>query len=170
MKIYLFVFCLMSICICKSQSRLNLSIHQDLRLLLVGDERGNEIFTPDILVKLEVEAFKIKNSSIYLYFGLEYAALNSSSLSRFSLGFGYVTSFSFLQKSHFGIFVGHGLILRSGGSFMGLGADLETSYPISKKIRLSLLYQIIDRNDLTTLFHTNRNIKGSIFIGLKMPL
>jgi len=147
-----------------------LSVHQDFRLMLFGDDRGNGIFTPDLQVKLEVDAFTFSNSNVIFYLGIEYAHLSSNSFNRFYLGLGYITQFSFLKKFNFGLLIDHGLIFRGGQTFMGLSANAEVTYPIAKKLRLSILYQAIDRNDLTTMFHTRRNIKGSVFLGLKMEL
>jgi hypothetical protein len=163
---------------------MSISIHQDLRLLSIGDERGNSAFTPDIIARFEVEAFKLKKSSFKFYFGAEYADLNSASFQRFLLGIGYVTQFSFLEKLTFGLYIDHGIILRGKDSFlaenkpqiddessyMGLSISFENTYPITKKIRLSLLYQAIDRKDLTSRFGGDYNIKVSVFLGVKFAL
>jgi len=155
---------------CKGQSGLNLSVHQDLRMLFLGDERGNGMYTPDILAKLEVDAFNFTNSKIVMYFGFEYADLIGTNFKRFLIGFGYIHEFSFLPKFNFGVLIDHGLILRSMGKFMGFSANLEVNYAVTKKLRAGLIYQAIDRSDLTITYHTNKNIKGSIFIGLKIAL
>jgi hypothetical protein len=170
------------------ESTMSISIHQDVRLFLFGDDRGNSSFTPDLLVRLEVDAFKLKKSSIRMYFGAEYSDLNSANFQRFLLGVGYITKFSFLEKFIFGLYVDHGIIFRGKGSFlikndpphqkkmddetsyMGLSINFETTYPITKKLRLSLLYQAIDRKDLTSRFGTEYNTKGSIFLGVKFAL
>ncbi len=170
MKKTLFWFCLLFSLQSVGQSKMNLSVHQDFRLMLFGDERGNGIFTPDLQLKLEVDAFNFNNSSVIFYIGIEYAHLSSNSFQRFYLGLGYITEFPFLKKFNFGVLLDHGLIFRGGESFMGLSANVEATYLIAKKLRLSLLYQAIDRNDLTTLYNTRRNIKGSVFLGLKMEL
>lgn len=170
MKKVIICFCLLFSLQSKAQSDMSLSVHQDFRLMLFGDDRGNGIFTPDIQVKLEIDIFEINKSTVIFYVGTEYAHLSSNSFQRFYLGLGYITEFSFLKKFNFGIMLDHGLILRGDQSFMGLSANTEISYPIAKKLRLSLLYQAIDRNDLTTMFSTGKNIKGSVFLGLKMEL
>ncbi|WKD85779.1 hypothetical protein KCTC32516_01125 [Polaribacter huanghezhanensis] len=161
---------------------MSLSVHQDIRLLLFGDNIGNDSFTPDLLIRLELKAFETKKSSFPFYIGIEYSDLNSSTFHRFFIGFGYVTRFPFLKKFNFGAYINHGIILRGKGSFiginysieessfMGLSMDFETTYPITDKIRLSLLYQAIDRKDLTTRFSTSLNIKRSLFIGVKFAL
>jgi len=163
------------------ESFMNISVHQDIRLLLFGDGQSNGSFTPDLLVRFEIEAFKLEKSSFVFYIGAEYSDLNSASFQRFLIGIGYVTEFSFLKKFNFGAYIDHGIILRGKSSFigevkidessfMGLSMNFETTYPVSNKIRLSLLYQAIDRKDLTTRFDSNHNIKGSIFLGAKFAL
>lgn len=160
---------------------MNLSVHQDLRLLFVGDDHGNSSFTPDLSVRLEIEAFKLKKSSFPIYLGIEYSDLNSASFQRFFIGIGFVTKFYFSEKFIFGFYIDHGIILRGKGSFlseetmdessfMGLSLNFETTYPITEKLRLSLLYQAIDRRDLTSRFESNFNIKGSVFLGVKFAL
>ena len=155
---------------CKGQSDLSLSVHQDFRMLFVGDERGNGMYTPDILTKLEIDAFSFSNSKIVMYVGVEYADLLGSNFKRFLLGFGYIHEFIFLPKFNFGVLIDHGLILRNLGKFMGLSANFEVNYPVSEKLRASIIYQAIDRNDLTITYNTDRNIKGSVFLGLKIGL
>jgi len=188
-KVLLLFFCLFSFLSSKGQeSMMSISVHQDVRLLFIGDERGNSAFTPDLLIRFEVEAFKLKKSSFKLYFGAEYADLNSAAFQRFLLGIGYQTKFSFSEKFIFGLYIDHGIILRGKNSFlaknkpppskkideessfMGLSINFETTYPISQKMRLSLLYQAIDRRDLTSRFGSTTNIKGSVFLGVKLAL
>jgi hypothetical protein len=160
---------------------MSISVHQDLRLLLVGDDHGNDSFTTDLLIRFEFEAFKLKKSSFPIYIGIEYSDLNSASLQRFMLGIGFVTKFSFLEKFLFGVYLDHGIILRGKGSFLGqkamdessfmsLSLNFETSYPITEKLRLSILYQCLDRKDLTSRFQTDHNVKGSVFLGVKFAL
>jgi hypothetical protein len=139
-------------------------------MLFLGDERGNGMYTPDILTKLEIDAFNFTNSKVVMYFGIEYADLIGSNFKRFLIGFGYIHEFSFLQKFNFGVLIDHGLMLRNMGKFMGLSVNLEVNYPITKRLRAGLIYQAIDRSDLSITYHTKRNIKGSIFIGLKIAL
>lgn len=168
-KLLLFVS-LLFVLSANGQSKMNLSIHQDVRLLFFGDNRGNEVFTPDLRAKIEFETFTLKTGSFYLYIGLEYADLSSSVFQRFFVGFGYLTEFSFLKDFSFGLYLDHGLLIRGEGKFMGSSLNFETSYPIAKKLQLSLLYQAIDRNDLTNMFNEERNIKGSVFFGVKLAL
>ena len=159
---------------------MSISVHQDLRLLLVGDDRGNGIFTPDVLIRFEFEAFKLKKSSFPLYIGFEYADLSRSTLMRFILGVGFVTKLPFSDKFLFGFYIDHGLLARGKSTFlnkskmeestfMGLSCNLETTYPITEKIRLSIMYQLLDRQDLSARFG-GRNINGSIFFGVKFAL
>ena len=51
----------------QDESFMSLSVYQDLKLLFVGDDLGNSAFTPDILVKLEVDAFVLKNGSFFSF-------------------------------------------------------------------------------------------------------
>lgn len=182
MKALLLFLCLFCFLQSKGQeSTISISVHQDLRLLFVGDDHGNSSFTPNLLVRFEMEAFKIKKSSFPLYLGIEYADLNSASLQRFFIGIGFVTKFSFLENFLFGFYIDHGIILRGKSSFldpnnmeessfMGLSLNFETTYPITEKLRLSLLYETMDRKDLTSRFETDFNIKRSVFVGVKFAL
>ncbi len=165
----------------QDESFMSLSVYQDLKLLFVGDDLGNSAFTPDILVKLEVDAFKLKKSSFHFVLGAEYADLKSSSFQRFFLGFGYKTSFPFLKKFVFGTSIDHGLMLRGKSSFlgnakvdessfMGISLNFETTYPVTDKTRLSLMIQAIDRKDLSIRFTTGNTIRYSIYFGAKFTL
>ena len=170
LKKFLYCFCFLFTLLCKGQSDLSISVHQDLRMLFVGDERGNGMFTPDILTKLEVDTFNFTNSKVIIYIGLEYADLVGSNFKRIIIGLGYIHEFSFLPKFNFGVLIDHGLILRNMGKFMGMSANLEMNYAVTKKLRASIIYQAIDRSDLTETYNTYKNIKGSVFLGLKIGL
>lgn len=191
MKVFLFLFCFFPILHCYGQetiptndddeSFMTISVYQDLKLLFLGDDLGNSAFTPDILVKLEIETFTLKNSSFQFHLGAEYSDLKSSSFQRFFIGFGYKRSFSFIKKFVFGASIDHGLMLRgktsfignkeqNEKSFMGLSLNLEATYPIKEKIHLSLMLQTIDRRDLTARFNTGNTIRHSVFFGAKFAL
>lgn len=139
-------------------------------MLFVGDERGNGMYTPDILTKLEINVFEYSKSRVVMYVGAEYADLYGGNFKRFLIGAGYIHEFSFLPKFNFGAFVDHGLILRRMGKFMGMSANFEINYPVTKKLRAGIIYQAIDRSDLTETYNTYKNIKGSVFLGLKIGL
>ena len=66
------------------------------------------------------------------------------------LGVGFVTKFSFSDKILFGLYLDHGLLGRGKSSFlkednmdestfMSFSLSFETSYPVSEKIRLSII-------------------------------
>ncbi|NVK52454.1 MAG: hypothetical protein HWD85_05925 [Flavobacteriaceae bacterium] len=179
MKKVLLTLCLFSFLTIKGQeSQLQLSIYQDLRLLFFGDERGNSALTPNMVLRLDAEAFKFKKHQIHLSFGIEYADLNSSNFLRFFLGFGHTFELSFLDKFAFGTFINHGIIFRGKGSFfgnkltdegnfMGLSINFEMSYPIAKKLRLIGIIQTVDRRDLTIRFNATDRIRTSGFMGVK---
>lgn len=193
MKIILFLLCFLPILQCYGQdpvstnndeekSYMTLSVYQDLRLLFIGDDLGNSAFTPDIIIRLEIEAITLKNGSSFQFnLGAEYADLNSSSLQRVLIGFGYRTSFPFIKKFVFEASIDHGLLLRGKNSFigdveidensfMGFSANLETTYPIRDNIRLSLMLQAIDRKDLSLRFKTGSTIRYSVLFGAKFAL
>lgn len=193
MKVFLFLFCFLPFLNCYGQepvlsnnddekSYMTLSVYQDLKLLFIGDELGNSAFTPNIIVRLEIEALTLKNGSSFQFnLGAEYADLKSSSLQRVLIGFGYRTTFPFIKKFVFEASIDHGLLLRGKtsflgderideNSFMGLSANLEATYPIKDKIRLSLMLQAIDRKDLSLRFKTGNTIRYSIFFGVKFAL
>lgn len=193
MRRLLLILCLFSFLSSKGQeSYMNLSVLQDSKLLLFGDNIGNSAFTPDIIVRLDIDAIKVKKSDFVFSVGTEFANLDSAYFLRFFLGAGFVTEFTFLKKFKFGAFINHGIIIREKGrfliksqqnnppntqqkvdeesSFMSFSTDFETTYPISEKTRLSLKYQLLNRKDLSSRFKTSSTIKGSLFLGVKFAL
>ena len=169
-KIFFFSLLLISLASKAQEYRMNLSLYQDMRLLFIGDNRGNGMFTPNITLRFDTEIFNFKKSNVNLAFGLEYADLSSTSFNRFSLGVGFITEFSFLEKIRFGLYINHGIIFRRQGSYTGMSANFEATYPIFKKLRILLLYQVLDRIDLSTIYNTKNNIKGSVFLGVKFAI
>jgi hypothetical protein len=147
LKKLLWCFCIFFTLLWKGQSDLSLSVHQDLRLLFVGDERGNEIGPLDILIKFEIPLIQYSKSYITVFPLLEYSDLYTGSLKRYAVGLGYFYKDVFIKKLNMGVLPNYGIISRFNSTTGSYGTDIEISYRIAKRVSLSYVHQIIERTD-----------------------
>jgi hypothetical protein len=84
-----------------AQNNVEISLQQDLRLFLVGDQKGNAPLTTNILSKIEVPVYKLQKSHIATYISLEYADLIGKNFKRYAIGAGYVVKSIYRQRDFF---------------------------------------------------------------------
>ena len=81
-----------------AQNAISFSLHQDLRLLTIGDNRGNNAGTLDILTRLKYSGNVRENGYYFYYLEYENASIKNN-YNRLGLGFGYaLTHFLNNQK------------------------------------------------------------------------
>lgn len=166
-KLILF-FCLLVVFTCSGQSKVTLSVHQDARLLFLGDDRSNPAGTINLLAKLEIKAFKKIEKHLVFYPGIEQGFLTGSNFQRYFLGLGHLHRFN--QKIGFGVFIDYGVIVRSGVTYPSASGSLELSYRLNNKTTLSFVPQFTERSDLRALYDPEDDTRLSGFVGLKFHL
>ena len=67
----LFIFTLYS----SGQDNIEISLQQDGRLLLVGDQKGNDPLTLNLLSKIEIPVYNFEQNHLSTYISAEYADL-----------------------------------------------------------------------------------------------
>jgi hypothetical protein len=170
MKVKLFLFFLFFIKYTSfySQEFIDISFHQDTKLLFTGDKIGNHAGTINMLVKAEIPFMKFSNSYLVIFPVFEYANLHSASLKRYSAGIGYIQQNVFLNKLNFGINANYGFIERLKNTTGSWGLSFELFYKISKRFSLSYLHQIVHRTDLEAIYNVETEIRNSSFLGIKV--
>lgn len=153
-----------------SQSRINLTLHHDAKLLLIGDNKGNDAITVNFLVKAEFSIKQYMTSTLFVYPVIEYADLVGGNYQRYGVGIGY-NLFDVLKNFDFGFSVDYGKLKR-GNNYNGFSVNLngEIAYRISNRFKLSYVYQIGERPDLKALYNSTTKFIGSGFIGVKFAL
>jgi hypothetical protein len=151
------------------QNNIEISLQQDARLLLVGDQKGNYPLTTNILSKLEFPVFNFKESYFSTYISVEYADLVIKNYKRFAIGTGYVIE-SIYRKIGVGVYLDFGKIYRQKEGFYSFGLSGELNYKINDSLKFVCTQQLLQRQDLKILYKSKNEYIISGFIGFKYRL
>ncbi|MEO9571594.1 MAG: hypothetical protein ABJH82_08435 [Polaribacter sp.] len=151
------------------QNSLKISLHQDLKLLVTGDNLGNKTGTLDLITRLKHENKQLSYGYFNYGFELERAQI-AYGFTRYGAIFGFTFN-RIINDSNFHItpLIGLGNIYRKGHNSSSWSGSLEFNYSINKKIKISTLNQITERTDLGHLYTKTVN-RYSFFIGLEINL
>jgi hypothetical protein len=130
---------------------ISLNVSQDARLALIGDERGNEAFTPNINVAAEFRGWQKGNSYFLMRPELEYADLKGGELYRMTANFGYTFN-KWIKDVDFTATVGGGMLSRHRLGGLHTQANLQTTWYFTKGIGLFLDSEFVQRRDLPKKF------------------
>jgi len=148
----------------QTYGQLDLAVYQDLSLAVSEDDHGNTPFTPDI-----VAMFKMYNGgnrrggdltrNIMVYVLFEYADLASKEYMRWAMGVGYKIP---IWKFYIEPSVDYGVIKR-WGTTMSSNFNTSVSYPITKRLNISILGSLTKRTDLNSYWGgTNWRTNGYV--------
>jgi len=151
MKKFIYIFLLFPLL--SFAQGISLNISQDARLALVGDERGNEAFTPNINVAAEFRGWQKGNSYFLMRPEIEYADLKGGELYRMTANFGYTFN-KWFNNVDFTATIGGGMLSRHGLGGLHTQANLQTTWYFSKGIGLFLDSEFVQRADLPNKFLT----------------
>ncbi|QTE24000.1 hypothetical protein [Polaribacter cellanae] len=167
-KIFLFFTFLLTFSI-YGQNNIEISLQQDARLLLIGDKKGNDALTVNLMTKLELPVYNFEKSYLLAYLSLEYADLVVKNYKRYSLGAGYSIKNVF-EKIGATAYADFGKIYRQSEGFFSFGFSGELSYRINDKLKIICTQQLTYRKDLKVLYNSKNDYVISGFIGLKYRL
>ena len=145
-----------------AQERVSISVLQDARLAVLGDDIGNDPFTPDFIVRLGMEGIgRFKYVSLRTEW--EYANLAGGYYNRGSLLGGYNWIYdNLIMSAH----VGPGIIqrryLKASGGVLAFALNLDLYYGLNEQIGVVLSNQLLNRADVV-----NEPIRYSFFAGIR---
>jgi len=146
-----------------AQERVNLSVLQDARLAVLGDDIGNKPFTEDLIFRLDLED-RGRRGYISSRLEWEYAALKGGYYNRWSLFAGYNW---IIDKYILSIHSGPGIITRTyekaSGGVVTWTSNIDVAYELTNKISLIASNQVLNRADVV-----NEPLRYSFFCGIKM--
>ena len=143
---------------------ISLNVSQDARLVLVGDERGNEAFTTNVNLAAEFRGWQKGNSYFLMRPEIEYADLQGGELYRMTANFGYTFN-KWIKDVDFTATIGGGMLIRHELSGLHTQANLQTTWYFTDGIELFLDSEFVQRRDLPKKF-----IGYSGKIGIKIIL
>ena len=151
-----------------AQDNVSLSIYQDVRLLTIGDDIGNDAGTIDMVVRLKMQGNQDKHGYLIVYPEYEYAEIKNI-YKRYAVGVGYAFNRLVLDNFEITPSVNYGWIDRGGVNGFSVSGSLELAYEINDTFKLNLMSQITERKDLKILYNDNA-FRYSGFIGLEINL
>ena len=123
------------------QGQITIGVYADAKLLFIGDDKGNDAGTLDLVV-----IPKLRNGKgVFVYPYFEYADLQGGEYLRYGIGGGY--SFE-LRNLNIEPSLDYGRILRWDKAYSSFNGILEVNYKITPRIRLSVLASLTQRNDI----------------------
>ncbi|MEO9570077.1 MAG: hypothetical protein ABJH82_13260 [Polaribacter sp.] len=169
MKKILFVCSLLLTVNFYGQKKVEISLQQDARLLILGDDKGNDPLTVNLMSKLEVPIHNFKKSHISTYLSVEYADLAGKNYKRYALGIGYVLD-SVYKKIGAGAYVDFGKIYRKAEGFNSYSLSGELSFKLNNCLRFICTQQLTHRKDLKILYNSKKEFIISGFVGIKYSI
>jgi hypothetical protein len=169
MRKFLFALNLMFVLFSYGQNKVEISLQQDVRLFLVGDQKGNDPLTVNILSKIEIPVYHFEKNQLSTYLSVEYANLVDKNFKRYALGVGYVVK-SIYGKIGAGAYVDFGKIYRENEGFYSFSLSGELNYKINNRLKFICTQQLTQRKDLTELYNSKNGYVISGFVGLKYSL
>lgn len=148
-----------------AQERISVGILQDARLAVLGDDIGNEPFTPDFIVRLDMEGIgRFKYVSLRTEW--EYADLAGGYYNRGSIlaGYNWIVN-NFILSAHLGPGIIKRRYMKASGGVLAFALYLDLSYNINNRLVLVGSNQLLNRADVV-----NEPIRYSFFSGIRYYL
>ena len=158
-----------------SQDRIAVSMFQDAKLLFVGDNKGNESGTLNVVIRGNLQSEQQRFGFIDIFPELEFANLKGGNFQRYSLNVGYIfnrlggthkfLNHSILNNVEIGSSVGYGFINRQGFSFLSWSFSGVLNYEINNTFKITTQLQSTQRTDLKQVV-----FRFSGFIGIQVKI
>ena len=151
-----------------SQEQLTINISQDARLAILGDDKGNDAFTPNLTFRSEWQGKEKSYGYSFIYPEFEIAELKGGTYKRYSYGYGVtlyldnLTGLHWLENVKGTTSLGFGFT-DYGYAFFSFDWTNQLSYSFGK-VEIFLNWQFVERKDLKQY---GEWVRGSGAIGLK---
>jgi hypothetical protein len=129
-----------------AQEHVTLNVTQDARLLLFGDNKGNEPVTIDVTIASEWQGKQFNSGYMFVRPEFEYADLIGGIYRRYSANVGWTFN-QWVDKLDFSASLGYGVIDYNGG-YRSFGSNFQTSIEVFQGVKFFLDTEILDRKDL----------------------
>ena len=145
-----------------SQEQFSVAVYQDVRLLITGDNKGNEALTPNLILRAVMQGNQQTYGYLTIFPEFEYAKLHEEYY-RYSANIGYTLNRLLIDSVEMGCYAGWGMIKRNNTSFHSFGASGVINYKLNDTFKLSTMLQLTERKDIDAF-------RFSGFIGLEIKI
>lgn len=164
-KIVVLIGLLLCSFLVKGQNKIGISLLQDAKLLVLGDEKHNiNAGSYDILLRVHLQGYQQKYGYMQIYPELEVAQLDGD-YKRFTFNVGYVLNKLVVNNLEVGASVNFGIIDRYKLNYWTYGGSLEVNYKLSDNLKIATSSQLIKRGDLLYAYGT-KDLKPAFYVGL----
>ncbi|WP_242205368.1 hypothetical protein [Aestuariivivens insulae] len=174
MKKYILTILLVTGLTCLAQSHISFSVFHDAKLLITGDDKGNDALTTDLIFNMDWEGKPFETYYFSIKTQFEYANLKGGKLYRYSVNGMWNFNRLIIPKLVAGIGLGVGVIHRSGyvntDGLLSYSLTNELSYPIFKSVAISCKYEVVKRTDLKEIYGEKLPYRPNFSIGIKISL
>lgn len=132
-----------------AQDKVSLAIYQDARFAFVGDDRGNDPGTLNLVARFKMQGNQQAFGYMVIFPEYEYANLAGGKYIRYSANIGYTFNKLIINNLEANASGGFGYIDRFGTT-RSLSASAELAYKFSERFKIALLSQYTRRTDLQT--------------------
>ena len=154
---------------CYGQKNIEVSLQQDLRLFILGDKKGNDPLTVNLLSRVEIPVYNFKKNHLIASISVEYADLVKKNYKRYAIGAGYVIN-NLYRRIGAGAYIDFGKIYREKEGFYSFSISGELSYTINDRLQFICTSQLTQRKDLSVLYNSEKGSIISGFVGFKYGL
>lgn len=174
MKNAILITLMMFFAFAKAQDGIALTVIQDGRLLLLGDDRGNEALTPNIIARVELQGLQRKVGYLVVPVEYEYADLSGGTYHRYSAGVGYTFNYMPIPMTdkvfELSFLAQYGMIVRfGGGTFDTFVFSNDIAFKVSDRLKLTVSHNLTNRNDLKWRWGTG-GFQYSLGAGIKFQI
>ena len=152
----------------EAQEKPSLSIYQDGRLAFLGDDKGNDSGTLNILARLKMQGNQQKWGYLVIFPEFEYADIVGS-YKRYSANIGYALNKLIVNRTEATAALGYGWIDRYGYTTCSWSLSGTIAYKLKSHLKLNVLGQFTERTDLLLMYGENE-LRFSGFVGFEINL
>lgn len=130
-----------------AQEAIGFQVTQDNRLMVLGDDHGNDPLTPDLSFKVVLQGNDSNTGYLIISPKYEYARLAGGDYSRFGAELGYAFH-TYILKIDIAPSIGYGYMFRHGSRSVSWEFSTEIKIPLTKSLSVISLVNVNQRHDL----------------------
>jgi hypothetical protein len=130
-----------------AQEAIGFQVTADNRLMVLGDDHGNEPFTPDLNFKVVLQGNDSNTGYLMVSPKYEYARLSGGDYSRFGAELGYAFH-TYILKIDIAPSIGYGYMFRHESRSVSWEFSTEIKIPLTKNLSIISLVNLNQRHDL----------------------
>lgn len=115
-----------------AQENIEIGIYQDFKLAFIGDDKGNDPFTPAFIFRFNMQGKQQSFGYMVIGFEIDYAELQGGTFNRYSVNVGYTLNKLYFDNWEANASINYGMIDRWNIIFKGFAYSGTLSYKIPK--------------------------------------